>query len=483
MNPQKTLTHIPMLERAANQLLSVVAPSASRLVYAEVVVQEHAETACTDGAAVIYMPRTFSGEPIPENEAVSVGLLAHELGHFFQPLHEIAGLEQSEGVPHWLANIVLDIQGETMMEGFFPALQPPLAVVRKVVRDELEREYRQAIAKATNLVELACPLALLGRFIQPQSPFAPQDARQAVPTGLESSAARYLNLLWQASDLEPYRLPAHLRTILEFFPELAQLNLPQWLNPLDGLANHLHGTLGELLASELRNATLGWMPSIGNPIQHKAFTVVPPMAEAVTLARAISTRFTVPQGKSEIVAPGRLERREMVTSLLPFRMSIPGNERPAPKVVICVDVSSSMDCDDKQAHAFLAAQAVALAVKASGGEVVGLLFDQRVAVSLQEDASPLFAPEAEWSMDDGTSFHFLNEAWRRWPQHRILLITDGQGDAPTVLPTDRKRTSAIVIPDGSAKYLRPICAHVVTLDEPRLLPSVLATLIPRAAVA
>ena len=86
-------------------------------------------------------------------------------------------------------------------------------------------------------------------------------------------------------------------------------------------------------------------------------------------------------------------------------------------------------------------------------------------------------------MGDGTSFQFLSEAWRRWQHHQVLLITDGQGDSPTALPSDRKRTSAIVIPDGSAKTLRTFCAHVVTLDEPRLLPSVLATLIPRTNIA
>ena len=84
MNPQEpTPTHLPLLERAANQLLSVVAPGASRLVYAAVVLRQDADTACTDGAAVIYMPTQFSGEPIPDNEALSVGLLAHELSHFF----------------------------------------------------------------------------------------------------------------------------------------------------------------------------------------------------------------------------------------------------------------------------------------------------------------------------------------------------------------------------------------------------------------
>ena len=329
---------------------------------------------------------------------------------------------------------------------------------------------------------MAVPLELLARFIEPEGPFAPFAAKAEIPASLQTAGLRYLTLRWQASDLAPSLLPAHLRHILDIFPELAEPKPPALPNPLDSISSQLEGALGELLSNELRTALLGWMPVTGNPIQHMEFTTRPPLPEAVRLARAISTRFSVKRGALEIVAPGRLERRELMTSPLPFRMRILGRETPAPRLLICVDVSSSMDSDGKQQNAFLAAQAVALAGQQSGGEVVGLLFDQCFAVSTNEDASPLFAPQPEWSMVDGTSFQFLPEAWRRWQQHQVLLITDGQGDAPTALPSDRSRTSAIVIPDGNAKYLRPLCANVVTLDEPRLLPSVLATLIPRTVV-
>lgn len=125
-----------MLERATNQLLSVVAPSASRLVCTEVVLKGEAETASTDGASVITIPHSFCGQPIPDKELVSVRLLAHEIGHYFQPLREVIQIEQAAQVPRWLSNLVLDIQGESMIEQLFPALAQPLTATRQAVKAE-----------------------------------------------------------------------------------------------------------------------------------------------------------------------------------------------------------------------------------------------------------------------------------------------------------------------------------------------------------
>ena len=46
-----------------------------------------------------------------QDAPVAIGLLAHELGHFLQPLAEVQQVEQETGAPHWLANILLDIRG------------------------------------------------------------------------------------------------------------------------------------------------------------------------------------------------------------------------------------------------------------------------------------------------------------------------------------------------------------------------------------
>ncbi len=111
------------LQSAANQILAVLAPASARLVRIMVVLESKAHTASTDGNIVIIMPPDFHGHPIPEDDAVTVGLLAHEAGHFVQPLEQVLEVEKEHGVPHWLANVTLDIHGESFVEGVFPAMR------------------------------------------------------------------------------------------------------------------------------------------------------------------------------------------------------------------------------------------------------------------------------------------------------------------------------------------------------------------------
>ena len=97
----------------------------------------------------------------------------------------------------------------------------------------------------------------------------------------------------------------------------------------------------------------------------------------MTIARAIRLRFAVPKGGVEVVAPGRLDRREAARGDgIPFRLDLPGRSAPRPQVVICLDVSESMwYSKTKIGAARIVAQAIALAVRDAGGDVVGVLFD------------------------------------------------------------------------------------------------------------
>jgi hypothetical protein len=472
---------LQMLERAANQLLAVVAPGASRLVHTQVTLENAAPTASTDGASTITMPTSFCGQDIPANEAVSVGLLAHELGHFLQPLKAVVEVAKEEGAPKWLVNVLLDIQGEALVESLFPAVAAPLASVRACVKHEKLRSYRKALAKATSFAEAAGPLALLGRFAEGDKPFSDQDAQDALLPAFEAVGRRYLNLLKKAEDLAPDELPGHLRSLMRECPELRQAQAPS--SPLGDPRAQLNGALGDLLAEEARTTLRGWSRSPKSALQVRRYTRETPRREAERLAHAIRTRFDVRQGGMEVLAPGRFDRQEAARGNLPFRMAVMGCERPLPRVVICVDVSSSMDERRKAETAFTAAQALALAVEASGGEVVGLLFDSCAGVSRAGDASAIFALRGQWRMVDGTNFLFLTEAWRRWPRHRFLLVTDGQGTAPFALPADRDRTAAIVVPPGSSAALQPICGRIVELNRLDLLPSLLALLLPRSDLA
>jgi hypothetical protein len=163
-------------------------------------------------------------------------------------------------------------------------------------------------------------------------------------------------------------------------------------------------------------------------------------------------------------------------------MPLPGKEVPRPKAVICVDKSGSMK-GSKIELAAVAAQAVALAVKAAGGEAVGILFDDKGEVADTGDDALLFFDRGALSYG-GTDFGFLADAWRRWPQHFILLVTDGDGCIPLALPGDKARTAVILIPpDCDAALMGQIADRVVTLSDLRGLANVLTMLVPRTQVA
>ena len=164
--------------------------------------------------------------------------------------------------------------------------------------------------------------------------------------------------------------------------------------------------------------------------------------------------------------------------IVPLRMTLPGKERPRPKVLICLDKSGSMK-GAKFVLAQTAAQAVALAVREAGGEAVGVLFDDTGQVATTSDEALLFCDPAGLSYG-GTGFEFLADAWRRWPTHVFLLVTDGEGSIPQAMPGDKGRTSAILIPpDCDPDLMGQIAARVVTLNDLRGLADVMALLTPR----
>jgi hypothetical protein len=135
----------------------------------------------------------------------------------------------------------------------------------------------------------------------------------------------------------------------------------------------------------------------------------------------------------------------------------------------------------------VAAQAIALAVRDAGGDVVGVLFDDTWLIGGGWGDALLFAPAA-WPTEGGTYFAFLSDLWRRYPSHWVVLVTDGDGYVPYACAPDRARTGAVVIPDGNRPSLglekmAEICNSVIVLKDPRDLPWAMALLIPRAIVA
>lgn len=473
-----------VLEAAANQILAVVAPATARLVRARVWLDEQDDSASTDGVR-IWLPAVFEGVEVGRDTPLALGLLVHELGHFLQPLEALAEAEREAGAPHWLGNVVADIQLEAMMASLFPPLAHTLVAVRAQVRQARLAEYVEGLHASRDLAEIANPLALAGRFARPEVPFddpyeegSQLEPLLQFPEPLRSRGLSFARWLSRAQEIAAQDLPDFLRQLMEKFPELRQAGERY---PVPG------GRSAVAAAGKAAQAEAAANAAALHPTRPMPVAMVPASSyllrpEARQIARGLRIHFQAAGGATEIVAPGRLERRAAALGeLIPLRLQLPGRERPRPRVVIGLDRSSSMKGADKFAQAQIAAQAVALAVQEAGGEVVGILFDDTAQVADTGDAALLFSDPATLTFG-GTSFEFLGDAWRRWPEHLFLLVTDGNGPVPPALPGDRARTAVILIPpDCDEDAMRQIAARVVVLRRVRSagLASVLTMLTPR----
>jgi hypothetical protein len=475
-----------VLDATANQILAVVAPDTARLVRASVSLDENADTAATDGVR-IWVPPLFEGVDVAHDTPVAVGLLVHELGHFLQPLKLLDEVEKQAGAPHWLGNIVADVQLEAMMAGLFPPLADTLVAVRATVKAARMNEYTAAILQGRTLPDVACSVALAGRFGRPERPFDDRAEAGSPLWGTLSRSgdlaltARLTAFAWrlnEAQSLAANELPEHITQIMAEFPELR--GAPE-RHPLPGGGLSVTGPAGNAAQGEASANTGAHPPAPPQPIVAVRASRGRLRPEAQQAARGLRMHFQVTRSATEIIAPDRLDRRAAVLGeVVPLRMALPGKERSRPKVVICLDKSGSMK-GAKFALAQTAAQAVALAVREANGEVVGVLFDDSGQVADSGDAALLWS-EPESLTYGGTAFEFLADAWRRWPAHIVLLVTDGDGSVPLALPGDKARTSAILIPpDCDPGAMNQIAARVVTLGDLRGLADVLALLTPRTS--
>lgn len=485
----QTTTLERRLTATANQMFRVLAPNASALHKVVVVIDEDGEDAMTAGRICIVLPATFDGIDLQDRPDVAVGLLAHELSHFLQPLDEMTEIRADTGAPHWLDNILLDVQGEALVQYLFPRMHTPLAVVRRVVHDNRLDDFLDDLKDADTFEEATVVAALAARFYKPHTVFAPRVMfHEAHKHPAYRRTANFLYDVGRAENTSAADMPALLREIIEEYPELAGITWPDIDVLLDGLSSTAAdsplrgGAGGGPLAADFEPAK----PSplrvcIVGPSRHVEHA-------ATTLARRIAPRFQTESGGIDIVAPGRIDRREAARAGgIPFRMTVDGGATPAPQVVLCVDSSGSMWRDapggstTKIAIARAAAQAIALAVAEHGGEAVGVLFDNNGYIGPNDDDGLLFAPINAWP-DGGTDFGFLADVWSRFPEHLVVLLTDGNGYVPSVLPANRQRTVGIAVPPGTPDVIEPICRKVVTLSDVSKLPWVMSMLVPRTTV-
>ncbi len=532
------------LQSAAGTILSVLAPAASRIARMAVHFREDADSASTDGNLVIHMPRAFAGAAIPDDAPVTLGLLAHELGHWVQPLDAITEIARSRGAPHWLANIAMDIHGESFVQGTFPALCGPLAATRKAVKQAMLARYRSDLADAVarrDFPDMALQAALIARFGWPARAWTPPQRNELrAPDRIHNFLLAMERFLAQRTP--PDELPAAFASLLDDFPELTRPEGRQGQGagsreqgalgdgsqetagaPGDGAGDDQGASgagdgegdpddadatgqpasgaglgesegdslpayaetdaddLGRILRQEMQATARGYTPVTEDELRTCSLRPSPPDPHALRLARTLQPRFQSPRGSLEVAAPGRLDRLDMARgAAIPLRMALPGREAPAPQLILAIDLSASMFIGrgEKARQARIAAQAVALAVKDAGGQVVVILFNSHGYVAAEADDRLAFLSFSDMhsGFRGGTSFAFLDRAWRRWPQHQVLVLTDGDGYMPHALPADRERTAVLLI--DSDLDVSPMAARAVPLASLDKLATVFALLIP-----
>jgi hypothetical protein len=316
---------------------------------------------------------------------------------------------------------------------------------------------------------------------------------ESLPPGVPDvkRAQQYVQALDTFRSCPARLLPERLAWLIGDFPELRGTQAPALPDGMESLQGSAPGALGEALRQEAARQAGGLSGGGENvEIYQHACHPEPPDPEAVRLARTIRTRFLSERGAVQIMAAGRFDRRSAARGEVPLRMSLPGQEVPAPKLVLCLDASGSMgapcpgsDGRSKWQVAQIAAQAVALSVQAAGGQVTGVVFGDGVWMTPNGNAGLFTLPQKTHKMyvGSGTCFRFLTELWRRYPTHKVLVLTDGSGTSPDgLLHGDWQRTSAVIIPRGDATRARPWSSRQVVLTDLGHLASVLAMLVPRA---
>jgi hypothetical protein len=171
------------------------------------------------------------------------------------------------------------------------------------------------------------------------------------------------------------------------------------------------------------------------------------------------------------MAPGRLNRLSALRGdPMPFTMPAPikGKQSPQTKIVLVVDWSGSMGVNDNAPWkaALQAAQAIALAIRSTGGDVRAAVFAEQLWHAPDFSAELLFATSLSSislieARGEDTDFSWLPHVWQMFPAHRVVLLTDGNGYPPkAILPTGRKRTSAVLL-----QVRRNLSQNVAQIEE------------------
>jgi len=487
------------LQKILDLVVTLLMEGVSRVASPIVIVSDE-DTASTDGSAYVKMPKTFLGRALSEQMFIAIGLLAHEIGHWLQPLSAIHEVENDTGLNHQVTNILLDIQLEANVVRIFPLFHHNLNELRVCTAKQYKSHYIKGQKEAQTFLEAAIYALLFGRFcVQSTCSFSTMFSQSSKFPKVKEVLEDALTFTLATSR----QLPELLKEFAQKYPELCDASRkesgsgsgvfkPIAPDPTGSVSSgNVEGLISLLSAAFTVYNGAGECKEIVGQLHGR----ISPDAEVLAVCRMIQKRWEVPRSTGVLVGPGRMNRLAAVRGdPIPFEIQSPkGRALPETKVVLVADWSGSMN-GSRWRETIRAAQAVTSAIRNSGGDVRGAIFEGNLIHEKEFSAKIFFSTDiGSMSLTTATgmetSFGWLPLVWQKFPHHRVVVLTDGNGLYPSVVPMAcRKRTSAILLQVSSVD--RPIVqatvqkfaekfVHVTQLDE---IASAWAVVIPRRAM-
>jgi len=335
------------LQKILDLVVTLLMEGVSR-VAAPVVIVSDEDTASTDGSAYVKMPRTFLGIPLSEQMGIAIGLLAHEIGHWLQPLSAIREVEKETALDHNVANILLDIQLEANVARIFPLFQSNLNELRKSTGKAYKAEYQKGSRDAASFLEASIYALLFGRFcVQSDRSFSTMFSQG-------SKFPKINELLDDASyfiETPSRQLPEKLKDFAQKYPECCNPSRKETgsgsFKPVapDPTGSVSSGNVDGLI--RLISAALAVYNGAGNckSVTGELRGKTQPDAEVLSTCRMIQKRWEVPRAAGTLLGPGRMNRLSAFRGdPIPFEMQSPiGKALPDTKVVLVADWSGSMN--------------------------------------------------------------------------------------------------------------------------------------------
>jgi hypothetical protein len=494
------ISFLTELQKVLDLVVTLLMDGVARVATPSVVFADD-DTASTNGKSYVRMPNEFLGTPIQDQLSNAIGLLAHEVGHWLQPLDDVNAVEKETGLNHSIVNLLLDIQLEENVVRIMPLFRGNLIGLRHEIGNSYKKDYVKGLKKAergNDFLSAAVSGLLLGRFCE--------DASCSYSCSTHAKDKRLKDFLLDAgrfTTAPSSSLPSLLRDIACRYPELCKKSEGDDAGDgMSGLGGFTPPTSAvssggvEDLKKFLQSSIVIYAGS-ADPYEEEGSLgrQTPPAPEVISASRKIQRRWEVPRATGSVMGPGRLNRLGAVRGD-PIPFDVPqssGKTKPKVQVVLVADWSGSMQGTPWH-ETRKAAQAVTLAVRAAGGDVRGAVF----AGHLMHNKD--FSPDIFFSSSVGgtsmldahgmiTSFGWLPLIWQRFPRHRVVLLTDGNGMIPLAIPTScRNRTSAILlnvtdirirlkVEDTVSKFAERF-VHVNNLDE---IATAWSLVIPRLA--